>query len=969
MRKSLLVLTALLPVALSAGNRLRNSSFELGSAHFGSVRCSEITGTEIPYPGPAFEIDSTTATQGKNSLKLDLKKSEESVCWRFTTHEFDLEPGKTYTFSFDAKSEVPGGRISFACCSSQYYWQWHSAKTFTLTGEWKRYSMKVQIPPLKKGRTKYNEKYWMVLKTGKDCTVWLDAIDLEEGESAEWKPASPCESAVSVPDFLTGTDTLTAKVSAVSYNEDCTYTADVKIDLASPQKKIAERKVDLNLKKGEVRTQDVVFEKIPYGGFTISSIPGVVEHSFVRIHDSEALFGPGFQLGLISGILESVRDLATPDKVQLYWHSAYGKKPGEMGRKLRLAGITWNNPWTVQNSRISVLQPEQGNFQWFRTDLQIANARKLDLKPAFAISTQSLLVNRAGKDQGMLTAKWLRETDRFGKPEGQTLGSWSRFKIVLPPPQVIADHVKALLQRYPNEFEFFMIFAEFNGYMTPEMIIEYAKAIAPVVRECSPKTKFIAYNPTGDFNGRVALSYKKLMALGAGQYTDAYAFHPYDSPMDNSPNPAQAAIREMKKYFREAGADKELWNTEVYYLHPIRTDNYRYEAAAITRRLAIDMGEGVRASSPLTFKPLFDNNITPLCDMPDAAMEPNAKFAAYNAAGHFLNGAIPVSTLENNSTLGYTFKNRGQYYTVIWSKSAKTFITLKGSPKVYDFYGNEQNVKLDRYEVGREPVFLEWGGSDPSEIVAQGIYAGLNDFVPSDLKRIPNGIGLRLRNESGMKLGGSVRLVSPWLEGPANAEFAPFDDETAVEIPVTVKPDAPAAFPVQVNLSGREKVFSAERTFNNVPVLELNRKYELKTGTFQLGYKDGILTVEVEAPDCPRKKAEKVWEGDCVEIYLDTEPLAGNLDNMSLYHPGVSQSVFSLAEDGENVEVMENYGSRGLRVKVMPGVKAVAAVPVKAGYIGFNIGIRNNGNYDVFRGKQNYKNRSQFSVLELRAEK
>lgn len=967
MKKILFLMSALVPAVLPAGNLLRNSSFELGGVQFGSVRSKEITGTEILYPGPAFEIDSAAATQGKNSLKLDLKKSEEQACWRFCTHEFKLEPGKVYTFSFDAKSSVPDGRISFSCCSSQYYWQWHSGKTFKLAKEWKRYSMKVRIPPLKKGRKKYNRKFWMVLKAVKDCVVWLDAVNLEEGESADWKPASPCESAVNVPDILTDKDSLTAEVSAISYNADCRSTVDVKINLSSPLKKIAERKVDFNLKKGEVQTQDIVFEKIPYGGFTISTIPGITEHSFVRVHDNRAVFGPGYQIGLISGILESVRDLASPDGVRLYWHSAYGK-PGEMGRKLRLAGITWNNPWTVHTSRISVLQPEEGKFQWFRTDLQVANARKFKLKPTFAISTQSLLVSRAGKDQGTLVAKWLRNTDRFGKPEGQTLGSWTRFKIVLPPPRVVADHVKALLQRYPNEFEFFMIFAEFNGYMTPEMIIEYAKAVAPVVREYSPKTKFIACNPTGDFNGRVALSYKKLMDLGAGQFSDAYAFHPYDSPMDDSPNPAHKAIREMKKYFREAGADKELWNTEIYYLHPIRTDNYRYEASAITRRLAIDMGEGVRASSPLTFRPLFDNHITPLCDMANALKEPNAKFAAYNAAGHFLNGAIPVSTLENNSTLGYTFKNRGKYYTVLWSKGSKTFISLKGNPKVYDFYGNELNAKLDCYGVGREPVFLEWDKSDPSGTVARGTYAGLTDFVPSGLKRIPNGIGLRLRNESGVKLGSSVRLVSPWLEGPATAEIAPFDDETVAAIPVTVKPDAPAVFPVRVNLSGREKVFSVQRIFNNVPVLELNRKYRMKNGSFQLAYQNGILTVEIDVPGCTRKKAPDFWGGDCVEIYIDTDPLAGNTNNMSLYHPGVSQSVFSLAEDGDNVKVTENYGRRGLKAKVMPGVKAVAAVPVKAKYIGFNIAIRNNGNYEVFRGKQNYRNRSQFSLLDLKVE-
>ena len=965
MKRNLFLTSMLIPAVLSAGNLLRNSSFELGGAWVGSGRCIEITGSKIPDPGPEFEIDSSTSTQGKKSLKLDLKKSEETICWRFSTHEFDLKPGKDYTFSFDAKCAVPGGQISFACVSNQYYWQWHSWQRFKFTDKWQRYSMKVRIPPLKKGQTKYNEKFWMVLKTVKDCVVWFDAMNLEEGRSAVWKPIAPCETVVSLPDdILVDKDSMTAKVSAVSYDADRDYTADVKIDFSFPPKKIAERKVDFKLKKGEVQTKDIVFGKLPYGAFTISSVPGIVEHSFVRVHDNQALFGPGFQVGLISGSLELTSDRAMPDGIHHYWQSVLGK-PGEMGRKIRLAGATWNNSFNNGMTRISALQPEKGKFEWFRTDIQIANARKHRLKPTFAIATQSLLVNRSGKDQGKMVAKWLRDSDRFGKPEGQTLGNWSNFKIVLPPPQVIADHVKAILQRYPNEYEFFMIFAEFNGYMTPDMIIEYAKAVEPVVRKYSPKTKFIAYNPTGDFNGRVAMSYKKLLQLGAGQYTHAYAFHPYDCPMDTSPHPAHHAIREMKKSFREAGADKELWNTEIYYLYPIRTDNYRYEPSAVTRRLALDMGEGVRASSPLPRNPIFTNNLTPLCDFNHVRKEPNAKFAAYNAAGYFLNGAFPVSTLENNSTLGYTFKNRGRYYTVLWSRGSKTYVTLEGSPKVYDFYGNELKAKLDRYLVGREPVFLEWGKSDPSKTVARGIYAGLNDFVPSDLKRVPGGIGMRLRNDSGMKLGGSVRLVSPWLEGPATTRFAPFDNETTVAVPVTVKPDAPAVFPVRINLSGRERVFSVQRTFNNVPVLQLNRKYELKTGSFLIRHKDGILTVEVDVPECSRKKGKKAWEGDCVEIYLDTEPLAGNIDNMKLYHPGVTQSIVSLAEDGNNVEVTEIRGRRGLKAKVMPGVKVVASVPVKAKYLGFNISIQNDGKYSAFRGKQNFRDRSQFSLLEL----
>ena len=950
----------------SAGNLLRNSSFELGMERYGSVRCKEITSAEIKYPGPESEIDSTTAVQGRNSLKLVLKKAEETVCWRFTTHEFNLKPGKEYTFSFDAKSAVPGGRISFSCCSNQYFWQWHSGKQFKLTDKWQRYSMTVKIPPLKNGKKKHNEKFWMVLKTIQDCTVYLDALNLEEGKSTVWKPAAPCESVVSLPEtILVDKDSVTAKVSAVSYDADCAYSANVKVDFSYPEKKFAERKVDFELKKNEAQTKDVVFSKIPYGAYKISTIPQVTEHTFVRVHDNKAVFGSGYQVGLISGILEGTTEYNSPEGVRLFWHSVFGK-PGELGKKLRLAGITWNNPWGgVSSSRISVIQPEKGKFNWHRTDLQIANAQKMNLRTAYAISTQSLLVNRAGKDQGKMVAQWLRNTDRFGKPEGQKLGRWDKFKIVLPPPQIIADHIKAIVQRYPNKFEYFMIFAEYNGYMTNEMIIEYAKAIEPVIRKYSPKTKFIAYNPTGDFNGRVALSYKNLIKSGAGNYTNAYAFHPYDTPMDSSPAPAHHAIREMKSTFRAAGVDKELWNTEVYYLYPIRTDNYRYEASAITRRLSIDMGEGVRASSPLPYRPLFDDNITPLCTFNSASREPNAKFAAYNAAGYFLNGAKPVSTLENNSTLGYTFKNHGKYYTVLWSRSGKTFVTVKGNPKVFDFYGNLLKAKLDRYPVGREPVFLDWGKTNPVKNITNGIYAGLNDFIPSDLKRVPGGIGLRLRNEAGVKLGGSLRLVSPYLKGAAVAEFAPFENETIVTVPVEIKPDAPAVFDVKINFSGREKIFSTVRTFNNVPVLKLGRKYKLETGSFTLRHDKGILTVDIDAPGCLQKKAEKVWDGDSVEIYIDSAPLDGNTDNMSLYHGKVTQSIFSLAQNTDDVKVTEMSHKRGVKAKVMPGVKAQAVVPVKGKYIHFNISIRNNGRYSVLRGKQNFKNRSQFSLLEL----
>ena len=77
MKRILLLPVTLAAAMLSAGNLLYNSSFELGMERYGSVRCKEITSAEIKYPGPDAEIDTATAAQGNNSLKLELKKQEE----------------------------------------------------------------------------------------------------------------------------------------------------------------------------------------------------------------------------------------------------------------------------------------------------------------------------------------------------------------------------------------------------------------------------------------------------------------------------------------------------------------------------------------------------------------------------------------------------------------------------------------------------------------------------------------------------------------------------------------------------------------------------------------------------------------------------------------------------------------------------------------------------------------------------
>ena len=72
----------------------------------------------------------------------------------------------------------------------------------------------------------------------------------------------------------------------------------------------------------------------------------------------------------------------------------------------------------------------------------------------------------------------------------------------------------------------------------------------------------------------------------------------------------------------------------------------------------------------------------------------------------------------------------------------------------------------------------------------------------------------------------------------------------------------------------------------------------------------------------------------------------------------------SLVNDGD-VPVTEIHVTRGIKAKVSPGVKAIITIPVKGEFVGFNIAVNNANKHFALRGKNNFKDRSQFSLILL----
>ena len=93
---------AALPVL--GGNLVFNSSFELGEKGWnGFCERQAPENFERKIPEKLWEIDSSTAHSGKNSLKVSLKGNARRTA--VFSHDIPVEFGKTYTISFFAKGD------------------------------------------------------------------------------------------------------------------------------------------------------------------------------------------------------------------------------------------------------------------------------------------------------------------------------------------------------------------------------------------------------------------------------------------------------------------------------------------------------------------------------------------------------------------------------------------------------------------------------------------------------------------------------------------------------------------------------------------------------------------------------------------------------------------------------------------------------------------------------------------------
>lgn len=185
-----------------AGNRLRNSGFELGVEPWWFAPDSFQEGYNLTVDN----LDRKAPFQGKCSLRVPLAPYRAAFAGSVACWPFLVNGDRDYTLSFQARADVDG--VSFAATfyntkSGKYStrafndawrggWKGLGTGKGTLTTSWARHTTTIRSKP---GQELLYFEITFNANTG--GAVWLDCLDFTEAGDGEYRPRAPIEVGIS----------------------------------------------------------------------------------------------------------------------------------------------------------------------------------------------------------------------------------------------------------------------------------------------------------------------------------------------------------------------------------------------------------------------------------------------------------------------------------------------------------------------------------------------------------------------------------------------------------------------------------------------------------------------------------------------------------------------------------------------------------------------------------------------------
>ena len=864
---------ALLPLFAAGANPIQNSSFELGLTGVGTINYHKKAGAENWKPLTA-EIDSTTAAHGKSSLKL-IMPIPKMEC-EFSLPEVDTPKAGKYTLSMYVKADRPGKiRLQLNHVAADGV-RWDvKFKYVPVTTEWTRVSATwdfkgigpVSVPNL--------------ILDDNPMTLWVDGVQLDEGGTAKpYAPAAGVEAAVSLKGDLdwiyAGKHTL--RVHAANYT-DTAKTVEVKLDESEAdtafRRNLAPLKVELA--PHSAKTIPVNYDFNHYG---VSIFSGTVTDGKLN----PSAFGVLAKLPDIK--LDPEKDFMVGENEPPYMRrhrkerfaaaTIFQDTPEKRWELLRASGMRMCRYWL----RWMRFEPEEGKISNFPHDDDIAIMKRAGIEPVVMLGDSSISTRKGNENENWFIIKRSRQGKRTFLSSGSVrnftrMDDWKK-------------HIRDVVSRYKGTVRYFEIMNEPNLFFDPAEYVPYLKAAYETAKAVNPDCVIIGICATGDFSGNLGGFIDECGKLGAFKYCDTVSFHPYSAQLDSAEVPAQQQIQHLKALLKKYGAEKlPLWNSELYYIHSLKEStkimqvpsSSRHRAQAVLpaanalRRYLIDQSNGLAHSLDLEAVQFQNPFYQPRLPVPE-----NWKYHRPVPAPHMIAGNAFFRFTAGKKSLGpwvplagcngALYENAdGSQTAAVWAVEEDTMFrfSAESGVKAYDMFGNEIAATGT---LTAKPVWFTGQNLkknlalSPAETFAvRGIRA-----VGGDKMQLAVDV-LNRRAETQ-----TVQVKPRGVTGKQSAVIPAGAAQTFL-------------FPVKEFEKEYTVILSNGKKMQSVTLPVIPARKALKSGTEQvMPYGAFRVTTLPEGLDFRIKvrddkrgdyEAKTPWEGDGVELFIDSRPFTG----------------------------------------------------------------------------------------------
>ena len=526
------------PVAAVKRNLLRDAaSFETGPEGAEPYSCcswyDKMVGAGVP---PAF--DTTTAVHGKTSLRLtasDSHKLGNPHGFAFVGAAFDrvsLERDRKYTVSAYMKADRPGMKAVIYCGEST--WAGENWGPFPVTTEWKRYDFPFFTADFQKSGYYFT---WVGLDPGcTQGTLWIDAVQLEEGDLSGFRPAAEVEYGVEVPNkeklFEGG-----AACGAVLHvrNSGKTPIAGAVPYVIKDYWEQAVRKgsVDVSVAADTTTAYAVDFGQLPCGYYRgYFTAPG------------------GLVKELIFGVYRPQPLTPLPDD----WPLACHNDPMPLVRKLGFGSVR-----AFEIFEFAGIAPAKGKFDFARADRMVAEAEKCGLTILPILGEFQWPYYRAD----VPIPKYAQE-----KVGENPLEDGRRVRLAWPTIEAWKAYVRAVTGHYKGRITYWEVMNEPNLLMTAQQYAPYLQAAYEAAKQGNPDCRVVGVCGTSDFAGKPGSFTDSVFKLGGTKWFDVLSVHLYDTraPEQSLGNGSDRLLEGWRKTMKDAYAkEAAVWHTERSY--------------------------------------------------------------------------------------------------------------------------------------------------------------------------------------------------------------------------------------------------------------------------------------------------------------------------------------------------------------------------------------------------------------------